>query len=556
MKTNKTIAALLAALALTLSLTACGADGAASQNNTAASSQQSGQPADQTVSAVTVSASDLFSDSDYAQRTESDANAVIELSGGTGTLSDTTRGSSGDVVTVTAKGTYLVTGSSEGVSIVINDTSKSGNIYLLLDNVTMTNDSAPCITVDSADKVIIQCIGDSSLESQASAVIDADDDLTVTGSGSLNVTGAQHGVVCRNDLRVTGAQLTVSAGKIGLKAGDSVRIDGGVTAVNAGHDGIQAENDEGTSFFFMGSGALTVNADYDGISVTTALNEFTGYLMLSGGSVELTAGGGASMAADDTSRKGLRCDGSIVITDGVLNVSAADDAVNAGSYVQITGGETSLACSDDGLHADESVSVTGGTLKISKSYEGIESGAVTLSGGEIRVTASDDGINAAGTETAAGDVTITGGSVYVNSGGDGIDANGSILVSGGLVIVEGPSGAGNGALDRGDGVGCTATVTGGTVLAIGSADMAINFDSGTQCSALLALSGAEGTVITVDDGSGFSFTASQSFECVVYSSPEMTQGDTYTVTAGGQSAAADFTDGLYYTDVFKNGGAA
>ena len=65
----------------------------------------------------------------------------------------------GSTVTVTSKGVYRVTGSSEGVTIAVNDTAESGNITLILDNVTMTGTSS-LIYVQAADKVIedMQCL--------------------------------------------------------------------------------------------------------------------------------------------------------------------------------------------------------------------------------------------------------------------------------------------------------------------------------------------------------------------------------------------------------------
>ena len=112
----------------------------------------------------------------------------------------------------------------------------------------------------------------------------------------------------------------------------------------------------------------------------------------------------------------------------------------------------------------------------------------------------------------------------------------------------------NGALDKGDGSGCVASITGGTVLAIGSTDMAVNFGAGTQCSGLVSLSGSSGTKIAVEDGSGFTFTATKSFGCVVYSSPKMSKGNSYTITAGSSSATMDFSSSLYYSNVSGMGG--
>lgn len=115
--------------------------------------------------------------------------------------------------------------------------------------------------------------------------------------------------------------------------------------------------------------------------------------------------------------------------------------------------------------------------------------------------------------------------------------------------MEGPTDGGNGALDKGDGNDCVAEITGGTVLAIGSTGMAVNFNSGSQCSGLVGLTGEAGTTITVEDGSGFSFTTTKAFQCIVYSSPSMSKGNSYDVKAGTESVTMDFGDSLYYSDV-------
>ena len=542
----------------------------------------SGSDTTTTPSAVTIAEQDgaYFADGDLKDVASETPNATVTLSGSTGTISDTTRGSSGDTVTITAKGIYRVTGSSENVSIVINDTQESGNIYLVLDGVTMTNATAPCIIVEAADKVVIQCVGDNSLTYTAASAdydgaIYAKDDLTVNGTGSLSITSALHGIVGKDDVKITGAALTITAGSIGIKANDSVRIGGGTISVSAGHDGIKIKSDDGTGYFYMDAGTLTVSAGYDGIDVgadeedgASAAN-YSGYVLIRGGIVDVTAGGGASHSKNaSTSQKGIKCDGDLLIeAAATVNVSSADDALHSATTIAIADGTVNVASSDDGIHADSALQISGGTVTVSQSYEGLEAYEVTISGGTISVTASDDGVNAAGgsdttsTDTrpggwgasSSGILTISGGDLYVNARGDGLDSNGSLYVTGGTVIVEGPTDNGNGALDIGEN-GCVASITGGTVLAIGSTGMAVNFNTGTQCAALVGLSGSAGTTITVDDGSGFTFTATKSFSCIVYSSPLLTEGSTYTVSAGSSSATMDFSSGLFYATVSGMGG--
>ena len=529
---------------------------------------------DTAATADTANSESQFSDGDYKDVESEEPNATIELSGDTGTISDTTRGSSGSEVVIRSKGIYEVTGSSQDVSIVINDDNKSGNIYLVLNDVDMTNSASPCIYVENCDKLIIQCKGNNTLTYTAAENADgldgaiySNDDVTVNGSGNLNVDSQLHGIVCKNDLKVTNATVSVTAQSIGLKAGDSVRIGGGNITLNSQHDGIQVENNDGDSYFHMEDGTLNINAGYDGIDVGTSADTFSGYVNLVGGTADVKSGGGSDNAKDsDTSQKGIKCDGYIYVGDITLNVSSADDSIHSNTSVSVTGGVLNLSTSDDGITTTDTLNIKDGEVNITKSYEGLEGENIVIDGGNVSVVSTDDGINAGGGsdsssdeigpwgESSSGTLTINGGNVYVNASGDGLDSNGSIYVTGGTVIVEGPTDNGNGALDKGDSSDCVASITGGTVIAIGTTGMAVNFDTGSQCSALVSLSGSEGTEFTVDDGSGFTFTASKSFECVVYSSPNMTQGNTYTITAGSNSATMDFSSALYYSDVQTKGG--
>ena len=564
----KRITIIMICLALSAALLAgCGGTATAGSSGASASSRETASTAAVTVTEAPTT--EQFSDGDVRTVSADDANATITLSGSEGTLSDSTRGSSGSVVTITSKGAYLVTGSAEGVQIVVDDSTKSGNVYLILDSVSMTNADA-CILVENADKVILQLSGDSTLTSTApdKGTIYAKDDLTVNGSGSLTVLSAKHGVVCKNDLRLTGGSLSVNAESVGLKSGGTVRISDGTITLSTGHDGVQIDSDAGDGYFYMEGGAIRIDAGYDGVDVGTSESvACTGYLRITGGTLAVTAGGGSDSAKSDTSQKGLKCAGNIYLDGGAVTVSAADDAVHADGDVSVADGVLTLSSSDDGVHAAGTLAVSGGALTVSKSYEGLEAETVSVSGGTVRVTASDDGVNAAGGSDSAsaeagpwkqggntGVIQISGGALTVNAGGDGLDSNGSIRVSGGVTVVEASTAGGNGALDKGDGALCVCEITGGTVLALGTADMAVNFDSGSQCSALVGLSGKAGDVITVDDGSGFSYTATKAFACAVYSGPELKQGQSYTITAGASTAAMAFTNGLYYTSVSSAGG--
>ena len=582
----KKSAVIFMSLILTVfSLTACTESGGSSENSSAASSSASGSTdnsdsssSDSGSSKTTVSSSDVFSDGDFKDVTSEEANAEITLSGSTASISDTTRGSVSDgTVTITSKGIYRVSGSSENVSIVINDNNESGNIYLILDGVTMKNSSNACIYAEACDKLIIQSVGENTLDytnSDSDAKVDgaiySKDDVTVNGSGKLDITSSLHGIVCKDDLKITDSQLTVNAESIGIKAGRSLKVGGGNISVTSGHDGVKISDDDNDSSFYYENAAMTVNAGYDGISVKAGNDtaDFTGFITMNGGTLDITSGGGSDNSKDSsTSQKGIKTDGSITIDGTTLTVSSADDAIHGNAGITISSGTVTVESSDDGITASDDLIIDGGTISVNKSYEGIEGANITINDGTVSIVSSDDGVNTAGGSDSAqtnddpwnststdAKLTINGGSLYVNAAGDGLDSNGSLYVTGGTVIVEGPTDNGNGALDIGDGNGCVASITGGTVLAIGSTGMAVNFNDGSQCSALVNLSGSEGDTISVDDGSGFTFTATKSFDCVVYSSSSMTQGNSYTITAGSSTASADFSSSLYYSDVSSMGG--
>lgn len=553
------------ALLFLLSLAACGGQNKDSgENQTSADTPSAG-------TAEPINAADMFSDSDVKDVTNETPDATVTLSGSTGTLSDAARGTSGETVTITQKGVYRVTGTAENVTIKVDDETKSGNVYLILDNVTVTNTDRPCILVSDSDKVILQCVGSNALtasfsdeEVKKDAAIYAKDDLTINGSGTLSVKSGLHGIFCKNDLKVTGGTLTVDAASVGIKSDDSVRIGSGSITVTAGHDGIRINSETAGGLFYLSGDAQTcsvaVHAGYDGIDVE-------GCAVFDAGSMTVTTGDGAETAKDDkTSQKGVKCDGDLTVAAASLTISSPDDAMHAKGNVTISGGSIDAATADDGIHADGSITINDGNVLVSKALEGLEAETININGGETVIHASDDGLNAAGGSDSAseetgpwggdstGTLSITGGYLYVNAQGDGLDSNGSLYVTGGTVIVEGPTNNGNGALDVGE-RGRVASITGGTVLALGSTGMAVNFSEGTQCAALVALSGKTGDTVTVDDGSDFTFTAGKAFACVVYSSPDLEQGKAYTLTAGSGTATLDFTSGQFYSDVsFGMGG--
>jgi len=115
-------------------------------------------------------------------------------------------------------------------------------------------------------------------------------------------------------------------------------------------------------------------------------------------------------------------------------------------------------------------------LNIDTEDEGIEATQINILGGVVNIDSADDALNASTDLTdAAVYVNIVGGETTVNSEGDGIDSNGSFYLAGGYTKVV-QVGDSNGPIDY-DG---TASITGGTLIAVGSTNNAESTSSEVQ----------------------------------------------------------------------------
>lgn len=571
-------------LAAALNLTACQAkeraDEESASENSAGLTESQEAETDTVSGAVTASAADMFSDRDYEIGYEESECAKITLKGETAESDTDAVKISGSTATITDEGSYIVTGIlSDGMIIVeAEDTDK---VTLILDGVDITSLSSAAIYVKSADKVFVITAKDSENtlsnggtyenidENNIDAVIFSKSDLTLNGEGSLTVTTTGgHGILSKDDLKVTSGSYTVDVSGQALSGKNSVRISGGSFDLNAGKDGIHSENTEDTD---------------------------KGFIYVSGGSFYMKA-------ADE----GMSATNRIWLSGGEFNIEAVGDGLHADGNVTADGASMLIKTDDDGIHADGNVAISAGKVEITESYEGIEGLTIDISGGEIDVMASDDGLNAAGGNDESGfgtmedaenqlpedmgsqmpedmagqrpgnmggqrpnggmggrdsfdadedaSITISGGILQVNAGGDGIDSNGSLIVNGGETYVSGPENNGNGTLDY----GTEATISGGIFVAAGTSGMAQNFTEAVNQGVMLVTIGSHeaGTELMLKNESGselLSWTPDKSYECVIISCPEITEGASYTVTAGDDETLVTM-ESLVYGAMAQMGG--
>lgn len=418
-------------------------------------------------------------------------------------------------------------------------------------------------------------------------------------NGNISVTALGHGIKGKNSVTVSGGTVTVTSGKDGITSDETeneekgfVTIEDGEIIITSVGDGVSAE----TTLTVTGdvisiiSGGGSANAqqktdnmrdwwDFDNSASDDNSASCKG---LKAGKALVISGGSITIDAQDDA---LHTDGDMTISGGECILSTGDDGAHAALSLTVLDGKITVLTSYEGLEANQ-ITLAGGDLDITATDDGINAngGSDGFSGGfgggfgggrggmggsfggrrnDTNNHSGDmtppDGNAPSGNpptmpgqdaadSTTTDDTTdkqpvllITGGKITVNADGDGLDSNGNLRVEGGDITINGPSNGGNGALDIGTENGGVGFISGGTLIALGTSSMTENFGStSTQCAFLVTMNSfGAGETITITDSQGtvlYTGVTVKSANSVVFSSPDLTVGETYTVTIGSTSA--------------------
>ena len=425
--------------------------------------------------------------------------------------------------------TYQLSGTTADGSLSLSGSYKC---TVSLAGVTMTNPSGAAINITnskriqiSAKKGTVNTLADGANGSQK-ACIYSKGQIQLQGGGMLNVTGnTKHAIKSASYVSIKNLTLNItSAVGDGISCEEYMQMKSGVVTISgAGGDGIQCD--------LGGTTSTGETADHD--------DEDSGNVYIEGGTLTITTTAAAS--------KGIKADGDIRVTDGIVNVTTTgngtydtDDkdakgcaGLNADGNMTINGGTLTLKSTGSGgkcIKVDGKLNVTGGVIEATTTGgtykygnadtqpKAIKSdGDMTISGGTIKATVS--GHEAIETK---GEMTITDGYVYafssaddainasshmyleggtvigVSNGNDGIDTNGNMFISGGTIIACG-AGQPECGLDAAERY--RLYITGGTVLGIGGGNNTVTSTNGSQC--VLSTSGAAtaGTEVSIKNGS-------------------------------------------------------
>lgn len=380
---------------------------------------------------------------------------------------------------------------------------------------------------------------------------------------------------------------------VNIDTGSHKGIKGGTKACSYRYESVEDGSDyvAGTVYTKEASGGIVISGGTITIDTTGAGIKYNG----GGGMFPGGRPGGGNVASGNLSAAnsdgqyiigspddGIHSNNTCVIAGGTLNISSSDDG--------ITGPEGIIIMNDSRVTIDRCYEgIEGGEILIGSS-EGVAGEPV------IRIYSDDDGINAASksninyvykdeseekytkTQTASSGNTLEVLNGYVNimvaddeahgfslpnadgtvttgsytSDGDGIDCNGTFYAYGGTIVVYGPDSDGNSAIDTDAGYFIGSGVT---LLAVGKSGMAES-PSGKEQPVVIygdsrgsfggmrpgqggnswggsSISADTAFAIMKDQDMLLAIKPTKNYNYVLYTSPELEAGCSYTIYRGG-----------------------
>ena len=606
---RKKLLALFCATALSMTVVAgCAGKNSSTDNIVSTETEVNAEETAAQSETGTFSSADMFTERDLAGTYEESEAVYVTLSDGGITGETAGVAINGQTVTITEEGTYVFSGTlSEGQIVVDADDAK---VQIVLDNVDITCASSAAVYVKSAEKVFVTLAEGSQNtlrntdeyvavdDNNIDAVIFSKSDLTLNGTGSLTIVSAEgHGIVSKDDLKITGGTYDITAAGHALSGKDSVRIADGTFVLTAGKDGIHSENEdnEEKGYIYIADGDFTITSDGDGMDASNIVQ-------IEDGTFDITAGGGAANSlkthesdmpggpgggmpqngerpdGEDMPEMGEKPDGANMPEMGekpdganmpemgekpdgenMPQDTTTDESgtstkgIKADGGMYLNGGTYQIDSADDSIHSNANITIADGTYTLATGDDGVHADdALIVNGGTITVTESYEGLEGLtvtindgtiditasddGINAAGGEMELNGGYIHILAGGDGVDSNGDLTINGGEIYIDGPSDNGNSAIDYGD--RSSAYVNGGTLVAIGSSGMAEGMSDSSKQKVLMVKLGeqmeAGDVVLTESEGNVIvSYTALKSYDCVIISTAEVESGATYTLTTSG-----------------------
>lgn len=392
---------------------------------------------------------------------------VVEFRGDTAQVNGAGVSVQGSDVYIVSAGVYVLRGQLTSGQVLV-DAQTKGTVRIVLDGVELHNDHSAAIYVRQADETIITLAEgtenvvsdgpdyvDTTSEDAPKAAIYSMDDLVINGGGRLTVQGNfDVGIQSKDDLRILGGELFVTAVDDGVIGRDLLYITGAAVTVESGGDALKATNDKDPAKgrVVIEGGTFRLTAGSDGIQAETTLQ-------ISGGDFSITTNGGHTNGAVKTGSFGPMGGRTGFGGFGRPRMRAPSEtgtAPGTGAAPEWSGTPgtrmppgmgtppemgtppmgippemgtppgTGMPSGGGGQPAD-----SGSTDSGSSSAKGLKAGReIVISGGRFQIDSADDAVHSDGA------IRISAGEFTILSGDDGIHADDSLVIEGGKIAIQ------------------------------------------------------------------------------------------------------------------------
>ena len=306
--------------------------------------------------------------------------AVITL-GDTITVAGSGATANRSTVTITAGGTYSISGELTNGQVEVNTKEK---VKIKLNGVKITNNSGPALLITDAKKVTVMLVAgatnyltDGNSKNKNDAAIFTNDTLVIEGDGILIVTGNnREGISRDDDIIINGGTIKITAPDDGLNAHDDITFNGGYVYIIAGGDGIDSN---GTTNLTGGT-VISLGSTAEGDGGVDSIRGFTitGGTLIATGNINAAPDIGSTQSSfyiDSGSNLAagtlfhVEQDGSDIVTfapaRSYQTVLYSSEKLTEGTTYQAYMGGSSSGTATDGLYTDGTYTEGAGNTSIS-----------------------------------------------------------------------------------------------------------------------------------------------------------------------------------------------
>ena len=295
--------------------------------------------------------------------------------------------------TSSEKYNIILSGSWNGGITIESDES---DIMVTLVESMITGINTPALILKGENTTYIKSKGSSVIsdtgDNKKKGVLTSDGNVVFFGDGEITVNGEKkHGLKVDGVVEIEGGTVRINIAETaegnGISADDAFLMNGGYLYIFAkgnvyGEEskGIKVngrESDNPMGWVEINGGYIEIEsvgkgitagfeADEDGETEDTS-DDPDPILTINGGVVKIRSTGTPYEISDEESLspEGLEAKDKLFINGGIVEVSATDDAINAGSSIEINGGYVfAVSRGDDGIDSNGTIVFNGGTAVI------------------------------------------------------------------------------------------------------------------------------------------------------------------------------------------------